>query len=106
MSRSLNRSRTIGLAASLATVAVLGLTACAGGGGESSQRQETIDSLMQEMVAGGGITEEQQSCVRQGLEGYSDEELQILKTGETDADVPADLQEKVVSMMTTCLLSE
>lgn len=90
---------SVGLIAALS----FGLTACGGG---SSERDATIDSLMQQMVEGGGITEQQQACVREGLEGYSDEELSILQTGETDADVPADLQAKVVSMMTTCLMGE
>lgn len=88
----------------MAVTALLALTACGGGG--DSQRQETIDGLMQQMVEGGGITEEQQACVREGLEGYSDEELETLKTGENESDVPVELQEKVVSMMTTCLMGE
>lgn len=105
MPRRMSRPGAVLAMSSIAVAALLGLSAC-GGGSDSSQRQETIDSLMQDMVAGGGITEEQQACVRQGLEGYSDEELTTLKTGESESDVPVELQEKVVSMMTTCLLGE
>ena len=59
---------------------------------------------MQEISADGGITEEQQGCVRTGLEGLSDDELAQLKDGENDADVPTELQDKVISFMTDCLM--
>jgi hypothetical protein len=52
------------------------------------------------------MTEEQQGCIRTGLEGLSDDELETLKTGENDSDVPAELQDKVVAFMTDCLMPE
>lgn len=44
-----------------------------------------------------------QDCIREGLSGYSTEELTALRDGETDADVPMELQEKVITMMTGCV---
>ena len=42
-------------------------------------------------------------CIKQGLSGFSTEELTALRDGETDADVPAELQTKVVDLLTGCI---
>jgi hypothetical protein len=43
-------------------------------------------------------------CIKQGLSGFSTEELTTLRDGQTDSDVPAELQDKVIEMMTTCVM--
>lgn len=100
----MTRTRMTATLTAAAAAALLTLSACGGGSGGSSDRQATIDSLMQEIGTDGGMTEEQQGCVRTGLEGLSDEELTVLRDGETDSDVPVELQDKVVSFMTDCLM--
>jgi hypothetical protein len=102
----MRRARVISVATAAAAAALLTLSACGGGGGGSSDRQASIDALMEEISADGGMTEEQQGCIRTGLEGLSDDELETLKTGENDSDVPAELQDKVVTFMTDCLMPE
>jgi hypothetical protein len=96
------RSRTVLAVAACAAAIVLSLSAC-GGGEDTSQRQESIDSLMQEMSES-GIPESERECIRTGLDDFSDEELVTLQTGQDESDVPVELQDKVVSMMTNCLM--
>jgi hypothetical protein len=50
-----------------------------------------------------GMPEGAKECIREGLSGYSTEELTALRDGETDADVPVELQEKVVALLTGCV---
>lgn len=61
-----------------------------------------VDELMAE-IGDEGMPEGATDCIRQGLSGYSTEELTALRDGETDADVPVELQEKVIAMMTSCV---
>lgn len=99
----MGRSRIASLATAAAAAALLTLTACGGGGGEStSDNAAIVDELMAEIGTDGmpaGATD----CIRQELSGYSTEELTALRDGETDADVPAELQAKVIEMMTGCI---
>ena len=50
-----------------------------------------------------GMPEGAKDCIKQGLSGFSTEELTALRDGETDADVPAELQTKVVDLLTGCI---
>jgi hypothetical protein len=50
-----------------------------------------------------GMPEGAKDCIKQGLSGFSTEELTALRDGETDADVPVELQDKVVSLLTGCI---
>jgi hypothetical protein len=95
------RSRIATLATAAAAAALLTLTAC-GGGGASSENSAIIDELMTE-IGDQEMPTEIQDCIREGLSGYSTEELTALRDGETDADVPMELQEKVITMMTGCV---
>ena len=79
---------------------VLALTGC--GGGSSSDNTALVDQLMND-IDDGSMDATVKSCIRDSLSGYSTEDLELLANGETDADIPADLQEKVVTMMMTCL---
>jgi hypothetical protein len=101
------RSRTAWLAAAALSAALV-LTGCSGGdsGGDSAQRQASIDSIMSTLTDDGSLSEEQSTCVRSGLEAYSDDELVILDTAERGADVPEELQERVIEMLNGCLLGE
>jgi hypothetical protein len=95
------RSRIATLATAAAAAALLTLTAC-GGGGASSENSAIIDELMTE-IGDQEMPTEIQDCIREGLSGYSTEELTALRDGETDADVPMELQDKVITMMTGCV---
>ena len=95
------RSRIATLATAAAAAALLTLTAC-GGGGASSENSAIIDELMTE-IGDQDMPTEIQDCIREGLSGYSTEELTALRDGETDADVPMELQDKVITMMTGCV---
>lgn len=100
----MNRSRTAVTLTSLVATALLTLTACGGGGGDdTSQRQATLDGLMAEITADGDITQEQQACMRSGLEGYSDDELTSLQDSGNESEIPLDLQDKVITLVTGCL---
>jgi hypothetical protein len=97
----MGRSRIASIATAAAAAALLTLTAC-GGGGSSSENSAIIDELMTE-IGDQDMPTEVQDCIREGLSGYSTEELTALRDGETDADVPAELQDKVITMMTGCV---
>ena len=84
-----------------AAAALLTLTAC-GGGGSSTDNSALVDELMVE-IGDEGMPDGAKDCIRQGLSGYSTEELTALRDGETDADVPAELQTKVIELLTGCI---
>ena len=87
----------------LACAAGLALTACGGGGSESTtDNSALVDELMTE-IGDEGMPEGAKDCIKQGLSGFSTEELTALRDGETDADVPAELQTKVVDLLTGCI---
>lgn len=66
------------------------------------EREAVVDELMTE-IGDEGMPEGAKDCIKQGLSGLSTEELTALRDGETDADVPVDLQDKVVSLLTRCI---
>ena len=97
----MTRTRLATIATSAAAAALLTLTAC-GGGGSSTDNSAIVDELMVE-IGDEGMPEAAQECIREGLSGYSTEELTALRDGETDADVPAELQTKVIELLTSCI---
>ena len=98
----MNRTRLATLATAAAAAALLTLTACGGGGGSSTDNSALIDELMAE-IGEGDMPAETKGCIKQGLSGFSTEELTTLRDGEADADVPVELQDKVIAMMTGCV---
>ncbi len=99
----MSRSRLATIATAAAAAALLTLTACGGGGSESTtDNSALVDELMTE-IGDEGMPEGAKDCIKQGLSGFSTEELTALRDGETDADVPAELQTKVVDLLTGCI---
>jgi hypothetical protein len=101
----MGRSRIITVATAAAAAALLTLSACGGGGESSTDNSALVDELMAE-IGDQGMPEGATNCIREGLSGYSTEELTALRDGETDADVPVELQDKVIELMTTCVTAE
>ena len=98
----MNRPRLASLATAATAAALLTLTACGGGGGSSTDNSALVDELMAE-IGDGDMPAETKDCIKQGLSGFSTEELTTLRDGEADADVPVELQDKVIAMMTGCV---
>lgn len=98
----MNRTRLASIATAAAAAALLTLTACGGGGGSSTDNSALVDELMAE-IGDGDMPAETKDCIKQGLSGFSTEELTTLRDGEADADVPVELQDKVIAMMTGCV---
>jgi len=94
-------ARAFAMAAGVLAAVSLSLTGC-GGGSSTSDNSALVDDLMTE-IGDEGISADAKTCIRTALEGYSTEELETLKNGESDADVPVELQTKVIEMMTTCI---
>jgi hypothetical protein len=98
----MSRSRLATIATAAAAAALLTLTACGGGGGSTTDNSALVDELMTE-IGDEGMPEGAKECIKQGLSGFSTEELTTLRDGETDTDVPVELQDKVVSLLTGCI---
>ena len=99
----MSRFRLATIATAAAAAALLTLTACGGGGGDTSNDNTAlVDELMAE-IGDEGMPEGAKDCIKQGLSGFSTEELTALRDGETDSDVPVELQDKVIEMMTNCV---
>ena len=98
----MSRSRCATIATAAAAAALLTLTACGGSGDTSNDNAALVDELMAE-IGDEGMPEGAKDCIKQGLSGFSTEELTALRDGETDSDVPVELQDKVIEMMTNCV---
>ena len=98
-------TRTARIVTAGAVAVLLTLTAC-GSSGDPAQRQASIDSIMTSLTEDGALTDDQATCVRTGLDAYSDEELVVLDTAERGQEVPEDLQDRVIEMLNGCLLDE
>ena len=98
----MSRSRLATIATAAVAAALLTLTACGGGGDSTTDNSALVDELMTE-IGDEGMPEGAKDCIKQGLSGFSTEELTALRDGETDADVPAELQTKVVDLLTGCI---
>jgi hypothetical protein len=98
----MGRSRLATIATAAAAAALLTLTACGGGGDSTTDNSALVDELMTE-IGDEGIPESAKDCIKQGLSGLSTEELATLRDGQTDTDVPVELQDKVVSLLTGCI---
>lgn len=97
----MSRSRLATIATAAVAAALLTLTACGGGGDTSNDNVALVDELMAE-IGDEGMPEGAKDCIKQALSGFSTEELTALRDGETDSDVPVELQDKVFEMMTNC----
>lgn len=98
----MSRSRLATIATAAVAAALLTLTACGGGGDSTTDNSALVDELMTE-IGDEGMPEGAKDCIKQGLSGFSTEELTTLRDGETDTDVPVELQDKVVSLLTGCI---
>ena len=98
----MSRSRLATIATAAAAAALLTLTACGGGSGSTTDNSALVDELMAE-IGDEGMPEGAKDCIKQGLSGFSTEELTTLRDGETDSDVPTELQDKVISLLTGCI---
>lgn len=67
-------------------------------------REALVEGLMAE-IGDESMPEGSRDCIKQGLGEFSTEELITLRDGEGDTDVPVELQDKVVSMVTECITS-
>ena len=70
----------------VAAVAVLGLAACLSNPGPKTVAQDVVDGLTEDSV----VTPEQQQCLQQKLDGYSDDELSAIAAGNEDLDYGPD----------------
>jgi len=99
----MSRTRLATIATAAAAAALLTLSACGGGGGDTTTANSAlVDELMAD-AGDEGMPEGAKDCIKQGLSGFSTEELTALRDGETDSDVPVELQDKVIEMMTGCM---
>jgi hypothetical protein len=98
----MRRTRLATIATAAAAAALLTLTACGGGGDSTTDNSALVDELMAE-IGDEGMPEGAKDCIKQSLSGFSTEELTTLRDGQTDTDVPVELQDKVIEMMTTCV---
>jgi hypothetical protein len=98
----MSRSRLATIATAAAAAALLTLTACGGGGDSTTDNSALVDELMTE-IGDEGMPEGAKDCIKQGLSGFSTEELTTLRDGQSDTDVPVELQDKVVSLLTGCI---
>ena len=98
----MRRTRIVTMATAAAAAALFTLSACGGGGGSSTDNAALVDELMAE-IGDEGMPEGAKDCIKQGLSGFSTEELTALRDGESDSDVPAELQTKVVDLLTGCI---
>lgn len=101
------------LATGAAALAVMtfSLTGCGGGdggggGGEGSDQAALVDELMQEIEGDTPLADEQRTCLRDSFGSFSTEELTTLKETGSDTDIPADLQEKVITAVTLCIMAD
>jgi hypothetical protein len=99
----MTRTRLATIATAAAAAALLTLTACGGGSSESTPDNSALVNDLMAEIGDEGMPEGAKECIREGLSGYSTEELTALRDGETDADVPVELQEKVVALLTGCV---
>ncbi len=98
----MSRSRLATIATAAVAAALLTLTACGGGGDSTTDNSALVDELMTE-IGDEGMPEGAKDCIKQGLSGFSTEELTTLRDGQSDTDVPVELQDKVVSLLTGCI---
>jgi hypothetical protein len=102
----MSRTRLATIATAAAAAALLTLSACGGGGGDTTtDNSALVDELMAE-IGDEGMPEGAKDCIKQGLSGFSTEELTTLRDGESDSDVPVELQDKVIEMMTGCMTEQ
>ncbi|MFM7210817.1 MAG: hypothetical protein ACKOYQ_02260 [Actinomycetota bacterium] len=108
----MQRSRVAALGAAAVLALSLGLSACGGSssggdtGGDSAAKQQLIDELVGELESGGAVPPDQVACIKQGFNDFSVEELTVLRDSEADTEVPTELQDKILNLITGCVLGE
>ena len=115
----MRRPRIAGLCGAAALALSLGLAGCGGGGDSSggspesagqeqvdSQKKAVIDELVGELEATGDVTPTQIACLKDGFNGFSLEELTLLRDSEEGTEVPADVQDRILTIVTGCVLGE
>lgn len=90
------RRTSVLLLSSIAAIA-LGLTAC---GGSSIDRDALKNDVVEELRSLDQLTDEQITCITDGLDAFSDEELSALDSDNT----PEDLNTRAANMVSDCLL--
>ncbi len=106
------RSRIVALGLAAALSLSVGLTACgvsgsdgASGGGDS-EKQALVDQLIGELESSGNVPPEQVACIKEGFNGFTVEELTTLRDSEDSGEVPTELQDKILSVVTACVAGE
>jgi hypothetical protein len=87
--------RKTGIALASLAAASFALTACGGG----VDRAQLKDDLISRLQSESGLTQEQATCVAEGIDGFSDTELEQLNT----ENPPQELQEKTVDVILGCV---
>lgn len=105
----MRRSRIMALALAVALSLSVGLTACSSGGssgGADSEKQALVDELIGELEASGDVPPEQVACIKEGFNDFTVEELTALRDSEDSGEVPTELQDKILNVITGCVLGE
>lgn len=88
--------RTTALLMIAAAAASFGLAACGGG---SIDRDALKNDLVEELRSLDQLTDEQITCITDGLDSFTDEELSALDSDST----PEDLNARASDMVSACL---
>ena len=106
-------SRLAALGAAAVLTLSVGLTACGGSssGGDASasgdaQKEAIIAELVADLESGGEVPPEQVTCIKSGFNDFTVDELTLLRDSETDTEIPAELQDKILNLITGCVVGE
>lgn len=108
----MRRSRIVAIGLAAALSLSVGLTACGGSGsggasgGGDTEKQALVDQLIGELESSGDVPPEQVACIKEGFNGFTLEELTALRDSEDSGEVPAELQDKILNVITGCVLGE
>lgn len=100
----MKRARVLTMGAAALAAAALVLTGCGGSGGGGGDKEALVNELMSEIEQDGTITQEQKDCLRGKFESFSGDELALMKNSENQEDIPAELQDRLVSAITECVM--
>ena len=108
----MRRQRIAALGAAAVLALSFGLAACGGSssggdsGGGDSAKQAVIDELIAELEQDGNVPAGQVACNKEGFNAFTIDELTLLRDSETDTEVPTELQDKILELITGCVLGE
>lgn len=108
----MRRQRIAALGAAAVLALSFGLAACGGSssggdsGGGDSAKQAVIDELIAELEQDGNVPAGQVACIKEGFNAFTVDELTLLRDSETDTEVPTELQDKILELITGCVLGE